>query len=96
MSDQLPLTRGGAPWVPEYLLSIDMATCLGCGRCFKVCGRDVMSLLALDEDGGIVDIETNEEDIERKVATVSNPDNCIGCGACKRVCAKNCQSHGQA
>jgi len=41
------VTRGGRPWQPSYLLGIDPETCIGCGRCFKVCGRSVMDLKAL-------------------------------------------------
>jgi Nif-specific ferredoxin III len=87
------LTRGGTPWDPVYLLSIDLATCLGCGRCFKVCGRDVLAMVPLDEEGEIAE---DEGDIERHVMTVAHPEDCIGCGACSRVCAKNCQVHGKA
>lgn len=86
-------TRSGAPWEPVYLLSINSDDCLGCGRCYKVCGRNVLSLIPLDEDGNVTE---EEEDIERHVMTVANAGDCIGCGACARVCAKNCQSHGKA
>ena len=44
-------TRNGAPWVPVYLTAINGETCIGCGRCFKVCSREVMHLYGLDEDG---------------------------------------------
>ena len=85
------LTRAGTSWEPVYLLTIDGAECLGCGRCFKVCGRSVLTQVPLDEEGNVTE---EEEDIERFVMTVSNPGDCIGCGACARVCAKNCQKHG--
>jgi len=84
-------TRGSANWEPVYLQSIDGENCLGCGRCYKVCGRNVLTLVSLDEEGNVTE---EEEDIERHVMTVSNADDCIGCGACARVCAKNCQKHG--
>ena len=93
MSGAQALTRAGTPWEPVYLLSIDPAECLGCGRCFKVCGRSVLALAPLDEDGEVAE---DEEDIERHVMTVADPGDCIGCGACSRVCAKNCQKHGVA
>lgn len=86
-------TRGGAVWEPVYLQSINSEDCLGCGRCYKVCGRDVLTLTPLDEEGNVTE---EEEDIERHVMTVANADDCIGCGACARVCAKNCQQHGKA
>ena len=40
-------TRDGRAWEPEYLIAIDSKTCIGCGRCFKVCGRNVMTLKGL-------------------------------------------------
>lgn len=86
-------TRDGRAWKPSYLLAIDPETCIGCGRCFKVCGRDVMTLQGLTEDGEIVGLDDDEE-ILRKVMTVTDPGACIGCGACSRVCGKNCQTHG--
>lgn len=85
------LTRGGTPWSPVYLLAIEASECLGCGRCFKVCGRNVLTQVPLDEDGNVTE---DEEEIERYGVSVSNPGDCIGCGACARVCTKNCQKHG--
>ncbi len=43
-------TRDGTPWEPEYLVAINGTTCIGCGRCFKVCGRDVMQLWGVNEE----------------------------------------------
>ena len=88
-------TRDGRSWNPSYLLGIDPETCIGCGRCFKVCGRAVMTLQGVTEEGAIVSLDDDEE-VLRKVMTVSDAGACIGCGACGRVCAKNCQSHGSA
>ena len=93
MSATHAVTRAGTPWEPVYLLSIDAAECLGCGRCFKVCGRKVLALTPLDEEGEVAE---DEEDIERYVMTVADAGDCIGCGACSRVCAKDCQEHGAA
>ncbi|RWE92369.1 MAG: hypothetical protein EOS43_31080 [Mesorhizobium sp.] len=31
----------------EYLIEIDGTTCIGCGRCFKVCSREVMHLCGI-------------------------------------------------
>lgn len=86
------ITFGGKTWIPSFLQTINIEKCIGCGRCFKVCGRNVMHLRALNEEGEFVDDEDDEE-IERKVMTVANPDNCIGCEACSRVCPKDCQTH---
>jgi Nif-specific ferredoxin III len=54
-----------------------------------------MTLQGVAEDGEIVALDDDEE-ILRKVMTVSDAGACIGCGACGRVCAKNCQKHGMA
>jgi Nif-specific ferredoxin III len=93
MSD---VTRDGRPWTPQYLLGIDGETCIGCGRCFKVCGRNVMTLKGLNEDGEFVAIDDEDDDIERKVMAMADSGACIGCGACARVCPTNCQTHGAA
>ena len=94
---ELPtLTRGGNAWRPSYLLDINQETCIGCGRCFKVCGRNVMMLKGLTEDGELVEIEDDSEEFERKVMLVTDPGACIGCAACSRVCPKACQTHGPA
>jgi Nif-specific ferredoxin III len=88
------ITRDGRPWTPQYLLSIDAEVCIGCGRCFKVCGRDVMTLKGVDEGGQIVPLEEDEDEIERKVMAMNDAGACVGCGACARVCPTNCQTHG--
>ncbi len=91
------VTRDGRDWVPDYLLSIDGEVCIGCGRCFKVCGRNVMTLKGLNEDGEIVELDDDEdEEVEKKVMTMADSGACIGCGACARVCPTNCQTHGTA
>jgi ferredoxin len=33
------LTRDGTPWEPMFLEAIDPESCIGCGRCFKVCAQ---------------------------------------------------------
>jgi Nif-specific ferredoxin III len=87
-------TRDGRTWTPSFLLSISSDTCIGCGRCHKVCGRNVMSLMGLDEDHNLVGLDDEDAEIERKVMVVSDPGACIGCSACSRVCPKDCQTHG--
>ena len=70
-------TRDGRSWEPQYLLSIDVKVCIGCGRCYKVCSRNVMTLSGVDEDGQFVDIDDDDE-IERKVMIMQDPGGCIG------------------
>ena len=86
------LTLGGKTWTPNFLRAIDLVRCIGCGRCLKACGRGVMALRGLNEEGEFVDDEEDDE-IERKVMTIAYGGNCVGCEACARVCPKNCQTH---
>lgn len=90
----------GVVWTPRYVQAINEEKCIGCGRCFKVCGRDVLQLVGVDEAGGRVavsaDPDEDDEEYEKKVMTVANPGNCIGCEACTRICPKKCYTHAPA
>ncbi|HDH04833.1 MAG TPA: ferredoxin III, nif-specific [Nitrospirae bacterium] len=82
-------TRGGEPWIPKYIESIDVEKCLGCGRCYKVCGRDVLELVEKPFEGE----DEFGDDMGNKVMSVANPGNCIGCEACAKVCTRKSQEH---
>ncbi|MGB0696089.1 MAG: ferredoxin III, nif-specific [Rhodospirillaceae bacterium] len=86
-------TKGGKDWVPSYLTEIDDELCIGCGRCFKVCGHGVLEMMGINEDGEMVDPYDEDEEIERKVMIVKDDENCIGCEACSTVCGTNAQTH---
>jgi len=76
-------TRGGEEWTPNFADNIDVELCIGCGRCYKACSRDVL---------GPEDIEDEENYSTRMVMTLVNPDDCIGCGGCGSTCPKKCFS----
>lgn len=90
----------GELWVPQFVAAINAEKCIGCGRCFKVCSRDVLNLVGVDEDGNyiVVDIDGDDDDdeYEKKVMTLAHPENCIGCEACSKICPKKCYSHRTA
>ncbi len=88
------LTFGGATWTPKFVQAINQDKCIGCGRCFKACGRNVLMLQAMNEEGEFVEDEDDDE-IEKKVMTIVAAAKCIGCQACARVCPKNCYTHAE-
>ncbi len=100
MSVYVALTRGGQPWEPLYVEAVNHEKCIGCGRCYKVCGMDVLSIMGVTEDGELVAVAEDDDDddgeIDRKVMTVKYPENCIGCRACSKVCTKGAQTHVKA
>ncbi|ORT52447.1 ferredoxin (plasmid) [Vibrio sp. qd031] len=86
-------TRGGTPWDPQFIDALNASSCIGCGRCFKVCSRDVFDLIEkeeLDEDDDLYD-DYDDDQVMMVMAIKDNLD-CIGCGSCAKVCPKNCHS----
>ncbi len=50
--------------------------CIGCGRCFRVCGREVLQMVGLTESGKRVPVVGGDDDdyeYERKIMTIANP-----------------------
>lgn len=83
------VTKSGKVWTPQFLKAIDIEKCIGCGRCYKVCGRGVMALVEKPSHGD----DAYGDDMGNMVMAVENPDECIGCEACARACAKKCHTH---
>lgn len=105
MSDFTVKLPGGKTWTPRFAESINESKCIGCGRCFRVCGRDVLQLVGLTEDGERIAVssdpdsdeyEDEDAEYEKKVMTIANPENCVGCEACMKICPKKCYTHGPA
>ena len=96
-------TFGGEDWTPTFAMEIDEEKCIGCGRCFKVCPREVFELvdredldLADDDDDDWDDDDDGFSDDTSMVMSLMNVMDCIGCQACSKVCPKKCLSHQPA
>lgn len=94
------VTFGGSEWTPSYVTDINHKTCIGCGRCFKVCPRNVFDLvekedlMAADDDDFDDDYGDFEDDDDNSmVMSIKDANDCIGCEACSRVCPKSCFTH---
>ena len=85
----------GRSWTPKFISAINDKKCIGCGRCFKICGRAVLQLMAVNDEGEYISVDGDNEDdeYEKKVMTIANSRTCIGCEACARACTKKCISH---
>lgn len=87
-------TRGGSEWVPAFIVSLNQENCIGCGRCFKVCPRDVFELVEREIDEDLdEDDDDGFSDDTTMVMAIANALDCIGCQACAKVCPKDCQTH---
>ena len=53
------LTAGGDSWIPKFVTAVDAHSCIGCGRCYKVCSREVFNLV---DKADLVDEDEDEED----------------------------------
>lgn len=82
MSQYSAMTMGGTPWTPEFVTLLDPESCIACGRCYKVCPRDVLTFVDSDDD--------DDEDASAAAKMIiKDANDCIGCGACGRMCPKN-------
>ncbi|WP_078119056.1 ferredoxin III, nif-specific [Thiosocius teredinicola] len=97
------VTRGGETWTPAFVNALDQGKCIGCGRCYKVCPREVFELvdredLDLDDDDDWDDDDDDDgfSDDTSMVMNLMNALDCIGCQACSKVCPKKCLSHEPA
>ncbi len=96
MSAIVGFTRGGTEWTPQFAVAIDPKKCIGCGRCYKVCPREVLDLVERSEEL-LADIDEDDlDDDQMMVMTIANGGDCIGCGSCGRVCPKGCYSYAEA
>ena len=83
----------GTQWTPHFVADIDHDKCIGCGRCVKVCSREVLELRGVDEDGELLetdDDDFDEDEYDRRVRIIAHPEDCIGCRACALACTKKC------
>jgi Nif-specific ferredoxin III len=94
------ITRGGVEWVPAFIVDLNQQNCIGCGRCYKACPRDVFELVDREEmdmdDDDFDDDDYDDDgfsDDTSMVMSLKNVMDCIGCEACSRVCPKKCMSH---
>lgn len=89
----------GRSWTPRFVQAINQEKCIGCGRCFRVCGREVLQLVGLSDEGEMIPLSIGADDddddgeYEKKVMTIANDKNCVGCEACAKICPKKCYSH---
>lgn len=104
MSDFCVTLPNGHSWTPQFVQTLNADRCIGCGRCYRVCGREVFELIGLTEDGERIVVkftaadedDDDEVEYERKVMTIAHQENCVGCEACSRICPKQCHSHAAA
>ena len=100
MSTITGVTRGGAEWTPAFVTDLNQGNCIGCGRCYKVCPRDVFELTDREDldpdDDDYDDDDDGFSDDTSMVMSLKDMMDCIGCQACSRVCPKKCLTHEPA
>jgi len=72
----------GRSWIPKFVKAINQEKCIGCGRCFKVCGRGVLQLAGVDAEGALIplagDLDEDDDEYEKKVMTIANQKGGVG------------------
>jgi len=91
MEAKVCYTRNGTAWSPRFLQEVDGEKCIGCGRCFKVCGRGVLMLIEKPLEGD----DEYGDDMGNMIMSIKDGGNCIGCEACAKVCTRKCHTHGE-
>ena len=99
MSNITGITRGGKEWTPAFIIDLNQDNCIGCGRCYKACPRDVFELV--DREDMDLSDEFDDDDYDddgfsddtSMVMSLKDMMDCIGCEACSRVCPKKCMTH---
>ncbi len=90
------ITLGGTEWIPQFVTALNEETCIGCGRCFKVCPRNVLEIVQRGLDVAPDDDDDDDDDMDdgdNAYMRLANPLDCIGCEACSKVCPKDCFTH---
>lgn len=80
------LKKNGKEWIQEFVTELNKEDCIACGRCFKACPSNCMTLIE----------EEDEDGDEKMVMVLVNDGECIGCKVCAKVCPKGCFSHEAA
>ena len=62
--------KGGGDWPPTFVKAIDHEKCIGCGRCYKVCSRNVLSLEDREE-------EEDDDDLDEEQMSVMSIQNAL-------------------
>jgi Nif-specific ferredoxin III len=88
------VTRGGREWTPGFIAALDQEKCIGCGRCYKVCPREVFELIERDPDDDYEDDGFSDD--TALVMAIADALDCIGCESCSKVCPKKCHTHEPA
>jgi Nif-specific ferredoxin III len=72
-------TKAGNVWIPQFIETLNQKNCIGCGRCYKVCTRQVFEFVE-QPDFDKINVD--------KVVKIAHPGECIGDAACRSVCPR--------